>query len=125
MLVYVINGGNKFLWLIGANNIIEILNDDVNHCCFSFLISITFLASDKFIADKCGHKDIENLFKLNIGLNPGVTPNKLDLFLKLLKIDVGAPANSNEYPDSTPIARDCLVYIKSVTHQGEEDKHEY
>ena len=116
MLVYVINGANEFLWLIGANHIIEILNDDVNHCGFSFLISIIFFAADKFVAHEWRYKDIEYLFEFNIGLNPRVTPNELDLFLKLLEVDVGAPANSNEYPDSAPIARDSLVYIKSVTH---------
>ena len=51
MLVYAINGANKFLWLICANHVIKILNDDVNQCGLSFLISIIFLAAYKFVAN--------------------------------------------------------------------------
>ena len=76
------------------------------------------------VPDKIGNKHIKHLLKLDVSLDPTVTPYELYLFLELLEVDIAAPAASHEHPYSTPVSLNGLINFKPVTDQVKEDEHE-
>lgn len=102
---------------------IKVLNDDVNDCRFPFLDLVVLLASSNSISHKIWDKKIEHLLELYISFNSTIAPDKLDFLLKLLEVNVAAPAPSNKHPDCAPVTLNGFINLKPATHKVKEDKH--